>query len=590
MKDEALAARCRALKLILTDVDGVMTDGTRPAAARRAGGEGLPHPRRPRASCSRSAPGLRTGLLSRPRLRGRGRAAPRSWAWRRAPGRRATRRSGLARDPGRARASRPDEVAYIGDDVNDLPVLARSGSRAAPADAPLEVRLRGVHGHGGARRAGLPARVRGGDPARARRLGAAVAGLGRACRRERGAAAGDDGHRPRRRPARRARGPARGARVGGRAGAASRASAPASARSPHYTQGLHYLAAGQLELARSASSRKVAARRPRRRRGPAGARQPLREAGQVERAIQIHQALLARADLTRAERAHSARQPRHRLPQGRLPRPRRRAPTRRPWPSTRGTSTRSPASRSCTRSSASGARPTRSRRASRRLRKSRRRPRARLPAGGDGPGGAARRTARRGRARVPDRALARPPRLPRPPRPRRPLDSSSDPAARPRRSWRARSPPRRSAPTSPSTASRGAYAAAGEPSRFVGACERIIRAGPARLARAARPRPPPARRGAAERGARACCCARSRRTPRCCSCTSRSGARCARSAPRPRAGSATWPRPRSRRFYVDPHICTACRYRADDMLWRCPHCHEWNTFVEERLGPAAGAR
>lgn len=43
-------------------------------------------------------------------------------------------------------------------------------------------------------------------------------------------------------------------------------------------------------------------------------------------------------------------------------------------------------------------------------------------------------------------------------------------------------------------------------------------------------------------------------------------------------------------FYRDPHICTACRYRADDMLWRCPHCHEWNTFVDERLGPAAGTR
>jgi lipopolysaccharide biosynthesis regulator YciM len=40
-------------------------------------------------------------------------------------------------------------------------------------------------------------------------------------------------------------------------------------------------------------------------------------------------------------------------------------------------------------------------------------------------------------------------------------------------------------------------------------------------------------------------------------------------------------------FYRDPHICTACRYRADDMLWRCPHCHEWNTFVEERVGPVA---
>ena len=42
-------------------------------------------------------------------------------------------------------------------------------------------------------------------------------------------------------------------------------------------------------------------------------------------------------------------------------------------------------------------------------------------------------------------------------------------------------------------------------------------------------------------------------------------------------------------FYRDPHICTACRYRADDMLWRCPHCHEWNTFVEERVAAAAGA-
>jgi len=38
-------------------------------------------------------------------------------------------------------------------------------------------------------------------------------------------------------------------------------------------------------------------------------------------------------------------------------------------------------------------------------------------------------------------------------------------------------------------------------------------------------------------------------------------------------------------FYRDPHLCTACRYRAGDMLWRCPHCHEWNTFVEERVGP-----
>ncbi len=43
-------------------------------------------------------------------------------------------------------------------------------------------------------------------------------------------------------------------------------------------------------------------------------------------------------------------------------------------------------------------------------------------------------------------------------------------------------------------------------------------------------------------------------------------------------------------FYADPHLCTSCRYRADGMLWRCPHCHEWNTFVEERLGPMAAGR
>ncbi len=43
-------------------------------------------------------------------------------------------------------------------------------------------------------------------------------------------------------------------------------------------------------------------------------------------------------------------------------------------------------------------------------------------------------------------------------------------------------------------------------------------------------------------------------------------------------------------FSRDPHVCTACRYRADDMLWRCPHCHEWDTFVEERIGLTAAGR
>jgi lipopolysaccharide biosynthesis regulator YciM len=39
-------------------------------------------------------------------------------------------------------------------------------------------------------------------------------------------------------------------------------------------------------------------------------------------------------------------------------------------------------------------------------------------------------------------------------------------------------------------------------------------------------------------------------------------------------------------FYKDPHICLRCRYRSKELIWRCPHCHEWNSFVEDRLAPA----
>jgi lipopolysaccharide biosynthesis regulator YciM len=39
-------------------------------------------------------------------------------------------------------------------------------------------------------------------------------------------------------------------------------------------------------------------------------------------------------------------------------------------------------------------------------------------------------------------------------------------------------------------------------------------------------------------------------------------------------------------FYVDPHVCVRCRYRSTELLWQCPHCHEWNTFLEDRIAPA----
>lgn len=42
-------------------------------------------------------------------------------------------------------------------------------------------------------------------------------------------------------------------------------------------------------------------------------------------------------------------------------------------------------------------------------------------------------------------------------------------------------------------------------------------------------------------------------------------------------------------FYQDPHVCLRCHYRSTELLWQCPHCHEWNAFVEERLTPARDA-
>jgi len=32
----------------------------------------------------------------------------------------------------------------------------------------------------------------------------------------------------------------------------------------------------------------------------------------------------------------------------------------------------------------------------------------------------------------------------------------------------------------------------------------------------------------------------------------------------------------------DPHLCTSCRYPASELLWRCPQCHAWASFTEDR--------
>jgi 3-deoxy-D-manno-octulosonate 8-phosphate phosphatase (KDO 8-P phosphatase) len=138
LKAEALAERCRALKLVLSDVDGVMTDGT--VLLLPEGGEAKAfHIRDGLGVVLAHRAGLRTGVLS-------GRFSE-STARRAGELQMAVVRQGIQdkaavlREILTEEGLEPHEVAYIGDDVNDLPVFAEVGLSAAPADAPMEVRL-----------------------------------------------------------------------------------------------------------------------------------------------------------------------------------------------------------------------------------------------------------------------------------------------------------------------------------------------------------------------------------------------------------------------------------------------------------------
>jgi 3-deoxy-D-manno-octulosonate 8-phosphate phosphatase (KDO 8-P phosphatase) len=137
MKDALLAERCRALKLILTDVDGVMTDGTILLLPDGQDAKAF-HVRDGLGVVLAHAAGLRTGLLSGRRSESVERRAAELGM--------AVVRQGV-RDKGAALREilgelglQPHEVAYIGDDLNDLPLLEEVGLSAAPADAAFEVR------------------------------------------------------------------------------------------------------------------------------------------------------------------------------------------------------------------------------------------------------------------------------------------------------------------------------------------------------------------------------------------------------------------------------------------------------------------
>ena len=138
---EAVQARAKLLRLLLFDVDGVLTDGS--VLIGSDGWEAKPFSIRDGAALViAQREGLTVGLLS-----GR-------------PSEATTRRAaelgiGLVVQGGPDKRGAfakivteygvdPSEVGYMGDDLLDIPVLKRVGLAAAPADAVPEVRER-VH-------------------------------------------------------------------------------------------------------------------------------------------------------------------------------------------------------------------------------------------------------------------------------------------------------------------------------------------------------------------------------------------------------------------------------------------------------------
>jgi len=137
VKDEAFAERCRRLRLVLSDVDGVLTDGR---VWLLPGGEELKafHIRDGLGIVMAQKAGLRIGLLS-------GRSSPAVEARARELGLSVVRqgvsdKAAALREVLAAEGLKGTEVAFMGDDVNDLGVMAEVALSAAPADAPFEVR------------------------------------------------------------------------------------------------------------------------------------------------------------------------------------------------------------------------------------------------------------------------------------------------------------------------------------------------------------------------------------------------------------------------------------------------------------------
>jgi 3-deoxy-D-manno-octulosonate 8-phosphate phosphatase (KDO 8-P phosphatase) len=146
----ALADRLRALRVLLFDVDGVLTDGEIELSS--DGAESKQFSIRDGAALVwAQREGLTVGLLS---------GRPSEVTTRRADElgirlvvQSPAKKADAYRQLLAANGFGDEHVAYMGDDLLDLPVIARVGLSAAPSDAAPEVKARvdWVSAHGGGR-------------------------------------------------------------------------------------------------------------------------------------------------------------------------------------------------------------------------------------------------------------------------------------------------------------------------------------------------------------------------------------------------------------------------------------------------------
>ena len=132
-----MSGDARRVRLLLFDVDGVLTDGT--ILLHRDGTESKSfHIRDGAAIVWAQRAGLRIGLLSARTSEATEQRAAQLGIPLVVQG--AADKLVAYEQILQNAALGDDEVAYMGDDLQDLPVLRRAGFSAAPADAPAEVR------------------------------------------------------------------------------------------------------------------------------------------------------------------------------------------------------------------------------------------------------------------------------------------------------------------------------------------------------------------------------------------------------------------------------------------------------------------